>query len=237
MTQKIRILLLSANPWSVSRILVDEEAREIEKRIQEGPYGDRFELHNHTAARPRDLQRLLLKYRPQIVHFSVHGSKSRRLILAGSHGRGRAIDQQGLTDLLALYNHDVRLVVLNACFTEAQARSISEVVNYSIGTCQAIGDKVCVAFAGALYRALGFGKPLREAFESAKAELALTKMPRSRGIELFVREGVGEHDSFPSVERFRSIVPAHIDTVLRLKTKPRFEYRITTIQQTVLAFS
>jgi len=237
MTQKIRILLLSANPWSLSRILVDEEAREISKRIQEGPYGDRFELHNHTAARPRDLQRLLLKYRPQIVHFSVHGNRSQRLILAGSHGRGKAIDQQGLTDLFALYNHDVRVVVLNACFTEAQARSISEVVNYSIGTCQAIGDKVCVAFAGAFYRALGFGKPVREAFESAKAELALTKMPRSRGIELFVRDGVGELDAFPCVERSGSISPAAINPNLMLKTKQRFECRITTIQQTVVAFS
>lgn len=237
MTQRIRILLLSANPWSVSRILVDEEAREISKRIQEGPYRDRFELHNHTATRPRDLQRLLLKYRPQIVHFSVHGSKSRRLILGGPHGRGKAINQQGLTDLFTLYNHDVRLVLLNACFTEAQARSISKVVDYSIGTCQAIGDKVCVAFAGAFYRSLGFGKPVREAFESAKAELALTKMPRSRGIELFLRDGVSEHDSFPCVDRFRSIAPGAVDTDHLLKTKSRFEYRITTIQQTVLAFS
>ena len=237
MTQKIRILLLSANPWSVSRILVDEEAREIEKRIQEGPYGDRFELHNHTAARPRDLQRLLLKYRPQIVHFSVHGSKSRRLILAGSHGRGKAISQQGLTDLFALHKHDVRLVLLNACFTEAQARSISKVVDYSIGTCQAIGDKVCVAFAGAFYRALGFGKPVREAFEFAKAELTLTEMPRSRGIELFVRKGIGEHDSFSCVERPRSIAPVLMDTNFMLKTETSFECRITNVQQTVLTSS
>lgn len=237
MRQKIRVLLLSANPWSVSRILVDEEAREIFKRIQEGPYRDRFELHNHVATRPRDLQRLLLTYRPQIVHFSVHGSKSRRLILGGPQGRGKAIDQQGLTNLFALYNHDVRLVLLNACFTEAQARSISNVVDYSIGTCHAIGDKVCVAFAGAFYRAIGFGKPVREAFELAKAELALTKMPRSRGIELFVREALHEDDSFPCVDRFRSFPRGAVDTNDMLKAKPRFECRITTIQQTAIAFN
>jgi hypothetical protein len=95
----------------------------------------------------------------------------------------------------------VRLVLLNACFTRDQARSISGVVNYSIGTSEGIGDKVGVAFAGAFYRALGFGKSVRDAFESAKAELALTKIPRSRGIELFVRKGISQKDQFPRSER------------------------------------
>src|SRR5205085_4057840 len=201
MTEKIRILFLSANPWITGRILVDEEAREISQRLQEGPYREKFELHNHGAVRPIDFQRLLLKYEPEIVHFSGHGSKRQRILFSGTHGRSRAVDQQGLTNLLALYSSHVRLVLLNACFTNAQAQSISEVVNYSIGTSNAIGDKASVAFAGAFYRALGFGKSVKEAFESAKAELALTKMPRSRGIELFVRNGVDQKDSFPRIKK------------------------------------
>ena len=54
MTQKVRILFLSASPWGNSRILVDEEAREISERINEGPYRDCFELYNHTALEQRD---------------------------------------------------------------------------------------------------------------------------------------------------------------------------------------
>jgi hypothetical protein len=203
MTQKIRILFFSASPWTNSRILVDEEAREIFERLHEGPYRENFELFNHPATRPGDLQRLLLTYRPHIVHFSGHGSKQHKIILGGLHGRGTMVDQQGLTNLFALYNSHVRLVLLNACFTRTQARSISEVVNYSIGTSRAIGDKVCVTFAGAFYRALGFGRSIRDAFESAKAELALRKVPRSRGIELFVRNGVSENDRFPQIKTHR----------------------------------
>jgi hypothetical protein len=56
-----------------------------------------------------------------------------------------------------------------------------------------------VAFAGAFYRALSFGKSVKAAFESAKAELALTRMPRTRGLGLFVRNGVNESDCFPNV--------------------------------------
>ena len=204
MSRKIRILFLSASPWGNSRILVDEEAREISERIHEGPYRDQFEIYNHTAVRPSDLQRYLLMYQPHIVHFSGHGTKGQKIIFAGPHGRGKTVDQRGLADVFALYRNHVRLVLLNACFTRAQARHLSKAVNYSIGTGKGIGDKVSVAFAGAFYRALGFGKSVRDAFESATAELALTKMPRSRGIELFVRNGISKKDRFPQLDTNRA---------------------------------
>src|SRR5678815_1403516 len=107
MPEKIRILFLSANPWTTSRILVDEEAREIFERIHEGPHRNKFELHKHVATRPHDLQKLLLLYKPQIVHFSGHGSKRHKIILGGTHGRGKTVDQQGLADVFALYNTHV----------------------------------------------------------------------------------------------------------------------------------
>src|SRR6185503_3883721 len=100
-----------------------------------------------------------------------------------------------------------------------------------IGTGRGIGDKVGVAFAGAFYRALGFGRCIREAFESAKAELALTKIPRSRGIELFVKDGLNKKDRFPQLDTDRSV------SRRTLTTEASFECRITifkTIQQSVL---
>ena len=203
MAAKIRILFLSANPSTTSWISVDEEARQISERIQEGPHRNKFELHKHTAIQPADLQKFLLRYRPHIVHFSGHGHKTKRIILGGSGSRGKTIDQHGLTQVFALYKRSLRLVVLNACFTDSMARSITEAVDYSVGTGKAIGDKAGVAFAGAFYRALAFGTSVREAFASAKAELGLTRMPRSRGIELFVRDGLNKKDAFPAKELIR----------------------------------
>ena len=242
MTEKIRILFLSANPWTTSRILVDEEAREIFERIQEGPYRDRFELHKHTATRAIDLQRLLLLHKPHIVHFSGHASKKHKIILGGAPGRGKTIDQQGLVDVLALYNQHLRLVLLNACFTKTQARSIAEVIDYSVGTGKGIGDKGSVAFAGAFYRALGFGKSIREAFNSARAELVLTKMPRTQGIELFVRDGINQRDVFPqplqnsiSTAKLSSIDLLTNESSLAWKTEERFE--ITVFKTSVITRS
>lgn len=195
--EKIKILFLSANPWTTSRILVDKEAREIQEKLEEGPHRDRFELVKHAAIRPGDLQRLLMKYQPNVVHFSCHGSKARKIILEGAPGRGKLVDPQGLVEVFRLCCGHVRLVLLNACFTKPQARALTGVIDYSIGIGRAIGDKAGVAFAGAFYRALGFGKPVPEAFASAQAELRLTRMPRSRGIELFIREGLDRGETLP----------------------------------------
>ena len=228
MTEKIRILFLSANPWTTSRILVDEEAREIFERIQEGSYRSRFELYNHAATRPIDLQKLLLFYRPHIVHFSGHGNKKQKLILGGTPGRGKTVDTKGLVELLALYNSHLRVVLLNACFTKVQARLISEVIDYAVGTSKGIGDRAGVAFAGAFYRGLAFGKSIRGAFVSAKAELDLTKIPRTQGIELFVREGLSELDTFPQFDTEAETRRRHMNSHLVFKeTEERSEYEIT----------
>jgi hypothetical protein len=199
MSQQVRILFLSANPWPTARILVDGEAREISEKIQEGPYREQFHFMVHTAVRPGDLQKLLLTYRPHIVHFSGHGNKAKKLILEGMPGRAKTVDNHGLARVFALYRRHLRLVVLNACLTHVLARAITESIDFAIGTSKGIGDKGGVAFAGAFYRALGFGKSVRDAFTSAKAELGLTRMPRTQGIELFVRDGLNESDSFPRV--------------------------------------
>lgn len=199
MPQKVRVLLLSANPRPCGRILVDVETREIFEKLQEGPYREYFELHKYTAVKPIDIQRLLLMHRPHIVHFCGHGHKTESIILAGGRGRAKTVDKEGLAQVFALYNQHVRLVVLNACFTNALARSIGQAVDYTVGTGKAIGDKAAVVFAGALYRALGFGKSVKEAFASAKSELGLTRTPRAQGFELFVREGLHKCDSFPRV--------------------------------------
>ncbi|MDX6383404.1 MAG: hypothetical protein QOK48_977 [Blastocatellia bacterium] len=200
MAEKIRILFLSANPWTTSRIRVDKEAREIFEKLEEGRYRDRFDLKKHAAIRPGDLQRLLMKHEPHIVHFSGHGSKAKKIILEGAPGCGKQVDPRGLVDVFRLYSRHLRLVLLNACFTKGQAQALTEVIDYSVGISKAIGDRAGVTFAGAFYRALGFGRSVREAFDSAKAELKLTKTPRSQGIELFVRNGVPIDESFPSFD-------------------------------------
>ena len=211
MKDNIRTLIVCANPSNTSRIQVDEEAREISNCLQLGPFRDTFKLQTETATTASDLQKLLMTYRPHIVHFSGHGHKEHKIILGGTKSRGQKVDQAGLAGLLALYKRHLRLVLLNACFTSTQAELISKAVQYAIGTSRPIGDKVAVTFAGAFYRALGFGKSVQEAFASAKAELALTRLPKSRGFQLFVQKGA---DQFPEIyKKKKRAIRGHVTRV------------------------
>jgi CHAT domain-containing protein len=159
LSEKIRILFLSANPLPTGRILVDLEAKEIREKLEEGPYRKKFKLQKYEATQPTDIQKLLLKHRPHIVHFCGHGHKTQKIILGGAPGRAKTVDNQGLAQIFALYNHHLRLVVLNACFTDALARSIAETVDYAVGTSKGIGDKAAIAFAGAFTVRLGSASP------------------------------------------------------------------------------
>jgi hypothetical protein len=196
MGEKSRILFLSANPPNTGPIRVDEEAREVFKRLEEGSNRDAFELIKHPALRPGDLQLLLMKYKPEIVHFSGHSSLAQRIFMEGPGGKGKQIATEGLVEVFRLYKDHVRIVVLNACSTRDQAQALTAVIDYTIGAGKGIGDRAAIKFAGAFYRALSFAIPVEKAFESAKAELLIQKIPRSKGLELFKREGLDSSKTF-----------------------------------------
>jgi hypothetical protein len=67
----------------------------------------------------------------------------------------------------------VKLVVLNACDSLAQAEVISRHIDFVIGMRATVSDGAAIVFAAAFYRALGFGRGVREAFDQARAALIL----------------------------------------------------------------
>lgn len=197
MENKIRILFISANPMDTGRIGVDKEAREVFEKLEQGSQREAFELYNYPALKAGNLQRLLMKHTPHIVHFSGHGSLAEKIILEGASGKGKQIGTEGLVDVFRLFTDHVRVVVLNACLTKPQAKALTEVVDYAIGITRVIGDRAAVTFAGAFYLALAFGMPIEKAFASAKAELKIQNVRRAKGLELMIRAGVDVGESFP----------------------------------------
>ena len=73
--QRVVILFLAANPSTTTRLRLDSEVRAIDQALRQANYRDQFDLRQHWAVRVADLQELLLRHQPHIVHFSGHGSK------------------------------------------------------------------------------------------------------------------------------------------------------------------
>ena len=86
-------------------------------------------------------------------------------MLENEAGHSQAVSPDALKQLFATLKGDIRCVVLNACFTEPQAKAIAGSIDCVVGMSAAIGDKSAVSFAASFYQALGFGHDVRTAFE------------------------------------------------------------------------
>ncbi len=71
----VRVLFLAANPADTTRLRLDREIQAIGRALQASGLHDRFELQQSWAVGPAEIQDSLLRYRPDIVHFSGHGEE------------------------------------------------------------------------------------------------------------------------------------------------------------------
>jgi TPR repeat protein len=191
---KVRVLFFAADPASLSgdrpRLQLDEEVRQIQKRVDAAVFGNMLKVDWRPATRTRDLQQKLEDTRPQIVHFSGHGG-SRGLVLTGADGRTpRPVDTEVLRELFEKDAGAIRLVVLTACHSRAQAQAISDVVGCAIGTRGSISDDASITFNAKFYSAIATGRSVQDAFERARVALRLEHPAEGEILELLHREDV-----------------------------------------------
>ena len=188
----MKVLLLAANPMTLSRLRIDEEVRAIEEKVCSSKLRDAVEFRSLWATRPGDLQQALLKEDPDVVHFSGHGRGTGGVVLHSDAGTDVSlVSSAALAQLFAVLKDNIRLVVLNACYSEEQARAIVEKIDFVVGMTDSIGDDGAVAFAAAFYRGLAYGKSVQTAFDLGLNELQLMELTDDEDVPvLLTREGV-----------------------------------------------
>ena len=174
---KVKVLFLAANPSDTAPLKLDEEIREITAKIRASEHRDLLDLVSIWAVRPDDLLQSLNEHAPHIVHFSSHGSRTGEIILVDKQGVPKAVSPTALKALFGALKDNVRIVVLNACYSRVQAEAITEIVDCAVGMNTAIGDKAAIIFAASFYRAIGFGRSVEQAFEQGKVALLLEGIP------------------------------------------------------------
>lgn len=161
---RTKILIIAVNPTGTSRLRLDQEIRDVEAAIRRSRFRDQFEIKISTAVRQVDLQRALLDFEPQIVHFCGHGEGQAGLVLEDIVGQPKSFDTSALSKLFALFADTLDVVLLNACYSEVQADAIVQHTNYVIGMSREIRDDAAIAFAVGFYDALGAGKTVEFAY-------------------------------------------------------------------------
>jgi hypothetical protein len=196
---KHTILFLAANPLGTDRLALDREARAIQVELTRSGHRDKFDLVTCWAAEPLDLLRELRRLKPTVVHFSGHGYcyKSRRLggaelhrdvvgetgvfngdhqhglCLQGPDGRPRLVSSTALAETFGAAGSSVKLIVLSACYSQAQAEALLSHVDCVVGIDGPIGDDAARSFATGFYGGLGDGESVDAAYKQGCAAIGL----------------------------------------------------------------
>lgn len=160
-------LMVSSNGVDKPRLRVDMEFRMIEQRVRETPFGHRFDFVWRMAARFDDLQRALVEHRPQMLHFAGTGEHDGSLRFETDAGASVNIPRSRVLRLLRAVGEDLRLVVLSAEYSTGLAGDLPPGIDAAIGIDEPVPDHSCIAFSVAFYEALGYGRPLKNAFAVA----------------------------------------------------------------------
>jgi len=192
----IKVLFLASNPKDTNPLALDEEIRQITSKLRTAEYRDSIELTSAWAVRTGDLLQLLNQHMPPIVHFSGHGSESGEIILKNESDESKPVSKRALNALFTSLKDNIKVVVLNCCYSKEQARAIAQVIDCTIGMSDAIGDKAAIIFAASFYRAIGFGRSVKDAFDQAIIALLLEDIPEENTPELLVKDGVDPSQIF-----------------------------------------
>ena len=196
--RKHTILFLAADPRGTDPLALDREARAIQIELERAGYRDRFELVTRWAVEPLDLLRELRKLKPTVVHFSGLGDQGvtgrhlpgQGLRFQGPGGQAQVVEAAALAEAFGAAGGSVHLVVLSACYTEAQAEALLAHVDCVVGVGSSAGGDAARSFAIGFYGGLGERESVAAAYRQGRAAIRLEGLGDAGRPRLAVGPGV-----------------------------------------------
>ena len=186
MSDKLKLLFLSASPVDQEVLRSGVEIRKIHQRIASSLDRERFEGTAYFAVRTSDLQRILLEHPPSILHFSGHGDEKEGIYLENDLGRAAPVSGEALAGLFAAFKGTLQVVFLNGCETSAMAEAFRYIVEYTIVMKRWVSDDAAISFATAFYQALAWRRTVPDAFSLAVTQLKIDGIPEPDTPELLL---------------------------------------------------
>lgn len=205
--EKISILFIASNPdiefiddigntVQQQKLKLDKEAREIHESIQKSLRRDSISFETRWATRVTDLIQFINEVNPTILHFSGHGTSDGKLVFQDNNDKPKLLNMDTLVELINASSDNLRLVVLNNCYSSIISEKIVDNIEASIGMNNSIGDQAAITFASQLYSSIGFGLSLEKAFQQAILALKLYEIPEEHTPQLYLSDGIEAKDIY-----------------------------------------
>ena len=98
-------------------------------------------------------------------------------MLENERGTAKLVSGSALAKLFAIFVNDIDCIILNACYSEAQADAIVQYIPHVIGMSEAIGDRAAIEFSIGFYDGLLAGQSIEIAFELGCNAIQLYDIP------------------------------------------------------------
>lgn len=174
------VLVLASSPTDQGPLRLGKEQKVIQNSRDSSSNRDGFRILTAPAASVDDLRRCLIEHSPDIVHFSGHGGGPHGLCFEADDGSTQAVNADSLAKLFHLVNDQVKCVVLNACYSDIQAKAISANIDFVVGMKDAIGDDAAIKFAQGFYEAIWGGHSYEKAFKFGCSAIDTANLPEER---------------------------------------------------------
>ena len=157
---------MAAAPDDKIYVNVVKEGTEIQQTLD--GQRDKFQFFHILGITKDHFLDDLERYRPNILHFSGHGTESSSLVFQD----GNELSSEQLEKTFQSLPFKISVVFLNACYSKHQARSISKYVDYIIGMKKAVSDEAAIIFSSKFYKSLLKNINYKEAYNDAIAYLS-----------------------------------------------------------------
>lgn len=186
-SEDVQILFLAANPKDTQALDLDKEVEILREVVESGRHQERIRIDQRWEVSFDKLQQTILKLSPQIIHFSGHGM-AEGLLLENESGFAEVVSADTLGSLFGPLQQEVFCVILNACYSENQAKVIGTHIPFVVGMNTAISDEAALLFTRGFYRGLANRLDIEFAF-SMGLSLVQSKRPDQVGIFVLWKEG------------------------------------------------
>ncbi|MBO3461062.1 AAA-like domain-containing protein [Aetokthonos hydrillicola Thurmond2011] len=180
---------MTAEPTDTTRLRLQQELRDIKLGIPN--HSQRFLFDYVFSARSGDISQAIHDFKPDVVHFSGHGNSTGELYIENELGQQHPLTPKALAALFELVADTVKCVVLNACYSDIQARAIVKYIPFVIGMRKEIGDNAAIAFAVGFYKALAANCSIEDAYKFGRTEIQLKGIPEE--LTPFLRKRVDKY--------------------------------------------
>ena len=170
---EVAVLCLQAGPDTLNQLqLRQEHAVLLQIAARRGQR--KLTVTANPATRRDDIVAEILATRPDIVHFTGHGTPDGRLVFEGNGGGPAPVTVDALASVLRVLPARLPCLVLGSCFSASYAGRLLGPAAVVAGSATALPDQAAIEFTRGFYTALAVGgTSVAKAYDAGLAQLQI----------------------------------------------------------------